>query len=101
GEAKRTYAYVLTYVLYLCSWLSLALSLLAPSLVTLLTTPSFQRAEEVVPLLVFGGTAFIAFNVMSIGIGRAKKTQFNWVVTGFPALRKIGAHDSPAPPHGV
>jgi O-antigen/teichoic acid export membrane protein len=101
GEAKRTYAYVLTYVLYLCSWLSLALSLLAPWLVSLLTTPRFQRAEEVVPLLVFGGTAFIAFNVMSIGIGRAKKTQFNWVITGGAALVNIGLNFVLIPPYGM
>ena len=32
-EAKRTYAFVLTYVLYICCWASLALSLLAPWIV--------------------------------------------------------------------
>jgi O-antigen/teichoic acid export membrane protein len=101
GEAKRTYGYVLTYVLYLCCWLSLALSLLAPWLVRLLATPRFHRAEEVVPLLVFGGTAFIAFNVMSIGIGRAKKTQFNWVITGGAALVNIGLNFVLIPPYGM
>jgi O-antigen/teichoic acid export membrane protein len=100
-EAKRTYGFVLTYVLYLCCWLSLALSLLAPWLVRLLTTPKFYRAEEVVPLLVFGGTAFIAFNVMSIGIGRAKKTQFNWVITGGAALVNIGLNFVLIPPYGM
>jgi O-antigen/teichoic acid export membrane protein len=100
-EAKRTYGYVLTYVLYLCCWLSLALSLLAPWLVRLLATPRFHRAEEVVPLLVFGGTAFIAFNVMSIGIGRAKQTQFNWVVTGTAALVNIGLNFALIPPYGM
>jgi O-antigen/teichoic acid export membrane protein len=88
-------------VLYLCCWLSLALSLLAPWLVRLLTTPKFYRAEEVVPLLVFGGTAFIAFNVMSIGIGRAKKTQFNWVITGGAALVNIGLNFVLIPPYGM
>ena len=92
---------MLTYVLYLCCWLSLALSLLAPWLVRLLATPRFYRAEEVVPLLVFGGTAFIAFNVMSIGIGRAKKTQFNWVVTGAAALVNIGLNFALIPPYGM
>ena len=53
------------------------------------------------PLLVFGGTAFIAFNVMSIGIGRAKKTQFNWVVTGVAALVNIGLKLRLIPPYGM
>jgi O-antigen/teichoic acid export membrane protein len=55
----------------------------------------------VVPLLVFGGTAFIAFNVMSIGIGRAKRTQFNWVVTGAAALVNVGLNFALIPPYGM
>ena len=100
-EAKRTYGFVLTYVLYLCCWLSLTVSLLAPWLVRLLATPKFYSASEVVPLLVFGATAFIAFNVMSIGIGRAKKTQFNWVVTGAAAAVNIGLNFALIPPYGM
>ena len=85
AEAKRAYGFVLTYVLYITSWAALALSLLSPWLVRLLTTPRFYAGARVVPLLVFGAVAFIGFNVMSIGIGRAKRTQFNWVVTGTAA----------------
>src|SRR4029453_68126 len=88
-------------VMYACCWLSLALSLLAPWLVRLLTTPKFYGASEVVPLLVFGGTAFIAFNVMSIGIGRAKQTQFNWVVTGVAAIVNVGLCFALIPPYGM
>jgi len=101
NEAKRTYGFVLTYVLYICCWLSLTVSLLAPWLVRLLTTPSFYSAAEVVPLLVFAVTAFVAFNVMSIGIGRAKKTQFNWVVTGGAALLNISLNFVLIPPYGM
>ena len=100
-EAKRAYGFVLTYVLYICCWLSLALSLLAPWLVRLLATPRFYEGSRVVPLLVFGGTAFIAFNVMSIGIGRAKATQFNWVVTGFAAAVNIVVNLALIPPYGM
>ena len=100
-EAKSTYAFVLTYVMYACCWLSLTLSLLAPWIVRLLTTPKFYSASEVVPLLVFGATSFIAFNVMSIGIGRAKKTQFNWVITGTAALVNIGLNFVLIPPYGM
>jgi O-antigen/teichoic acid export membrane protein len=100
-EAKRTYGFVLTYVLYACCWLSLTLSLLAPWLVHLLTTPRFYPASRVVPLLVFGATAFIAFNVMSIGIGRAKKTQFNWVVTGAAAAVNVGVNFVLIPRYGM
>src|SRR5206468_12646442 len=66
-----------------------------------LATPGFCRGAEVVPLLVFGATAFIAFNVMSIGIGRAKRTQFNWVVTGAAALVNVGLNFALIPPYGM
>jgi O-antigen/teichoic acid export membrane protein len=39
--------------------------------------------------------------VMSIGIGRAKKTQFNWVVTGAAALVNIGLNFLLVPPYGM
>ena len=100
-EAKRTYGFVLTYVLYLSCWMSLALSLLAPWIVRLLTVPALYPGSRVVPLLVFGGTAFIAFNLMSIGIGRAKRTQFNWVVTGAAALVNVGLNVALIPPFGM
>ena len=101
NEAKRAYGFVLTYVLYISCWMSLALSLLAPWIVRLLTTPRFYAGARVVPLLAFGATAFIAFNVMSIGIGRAKQTQMNWVVTGTAAALNIGLNFWLIPAYGM
>ena len=83
-EAKRTYAYVLTYLVALASWLALALGLLSPWLVRLLATPDYYEGGRVVALLAFGGVAYAAYIVMAIGVGRAKRTQFNWVITGAP-----------------
>jgi O-antigen/teichoic acid export membrane protein len=100
-EAKRTYGFVLTYVLFFSCWMSLALGLLAPWIVRVLTRPAFYPGSRVVPILAFGATAFIAFNVMSIGIGRAKKTQFNWVVTGVAAAVNIGINLILIPPYGM
>ena len=51
-EAKRTYSYVLTYLLFVCSWISVALGVLAPWLVHLLARgPGFARAADAVALL--------------------------------------------------
>src|SRR4051794_25490194 len=100
-EAKRAYGFVLTYVLYVSCWMSLTLSLLAPWIVRLLTAPAFYGGARVVPLLAFGATAFIAFNVMSIGIGRAKQTQLNWVVTGSAAALNIGLNFWLIPAYGM
>ncbi len=82
GEAKRTYAFVLTYLVAAASWLALALGLLSPWLVRLLATPEYYEGGRVVALLAFGGVAYAGYIVIAIGVGRAKRTKFNWVITG-------------------
>src|SRR5205823_680338 len=42
GEARRTYSFVLTYVVVVLSWVALALGALAPWLVDLLTAPPMR-----------------------------------------------------------
>ena len=67
-DAKRTYAFVLTYLVVLCSWVSLALGVLAPWLVDVLAPkPEFARAAEAVAPLAFAATAYAAYTVIAIG----------------------------------
>ncbi|MGH2933450.1 MAG: oligosaccharide flippase family protein, partial [Gaiellaceae bacterium] len=89
-EAKRTYAFVLTYLLAFTSWVALAFGALAPWIVSLLTNPRYQRAEKGVALLVFAETLYAGYVVLAIGSGRARRTQLNWVVTGFGAAVNVG-----------
>jgi O-antigen/teichoic acid export membrane protein len=101
GEAKRTYAFVLTYLVVVASWLALALGLLAPWLVRLLTQPEFYEGQRVVAPLAFGGMAYAAYIVMAIGVGRAKRTQFNWLITGVAALVNVALNLLLIPPYGM
>jgi O-antigen/teichoic acid export membrane protein len=89
-EARRTYAFVLTYLLAFASWMSLALGGLAPWWTELLTAPRYHRAAEGVALLAFAGAVYAGYTVLAIGSGRARKTQLNWVVTGAGALANVG-----------
>src|SRR5206468_7723640 len=73
-EARRTYAFVLTYLLVAALWLALALGALAPWLTSLLTDPRYQRAEKGVALLAFAGAAYAGYTVLAIGSGRARRT---------------------------
>jgi len=101
-EAKRTYGFVLTYLLFVFSWLALILGLLAPWLVRLLTgRAEFHEGARVVPLTAFALTALGGYIVVSIGIGRARKTQFNWVVTGVAALLDIALNFALVPSFGM
>jgi O-antigen/teichoic acid export membrane protein len=89
-EARRTYSFVLTYLLSFASWAALALGALAPWWVALLTNPRFQRAQEAVALLAFAFAIYAGYTVLAIGSGRARRTQFNWVVTGVGAAVNVG-----------
>ena len=100
-EARSTYAWVLTYVVLLSSWVSLALGVLSPWLARLLTRPEFYEGARVVSLLAFAGVAFIAYTVVAIGVGRARRTQFNWVVTGVAAALNIGLNFVLVPRYGM
>jgi O-antigen/teichoic acid export membrane protein len=90
GEARRTYAYVLTYLLLITCWLSLALGALAPWIVDLFDPKHhFGRSAEAVPVLCFATAAYSGYSVLAIGIGRMRQTQLNWVVSGFAAIVNI------------
>jgi O-antigen/teichoic acid export membrane protein len=100
-EARHTYGYVLTYLVLVSSWLALALGLLSPWIVHLLTTPAFYPASRVVAPLSFAAVAFAGYIVMAIGVGRARRTQFNWVVTGIGAAVNVGLNIALIPPYGM
>jgi O-antigen/teichoic acid export membrane protein len=101
-EAKRTYAFVLTYLLAFSSWIALLLGALAPWWTRLLTgSPAYQRAEEGVALLAFAGAVYAGYTVLAIGSGRARKTQLNWVVTGVGAAANIALNFWLIPAYGM
>jgi O-antigen/teichoic acid export membrane protein len=100
-EARRTYSMVLTYLLFVCCWLSLGIGLLAPWLVRLLTTPPFYSSARVVAPLAFALAAYAGYTVVVIGLGRAGKTGFNWIVTGAAALLDTGLNIAFIPRYGM
>jgi O-antigen/teichoic acid export membrane protein len=101
-EARRTYAFVLTYLLAFASWVALALGGLAPWWTRLLTSkPGYIRAEKGVALLAFAFAIYAGYTVLAIGSGRARKTQLNWVVTGVGALVNVGLNFWLIPAYGM
>src|SRR6202043_617014 len=99
---KRTYSYVLTYLLFLTCWMSLALGALAPWIVALLDPKHhFGRSAEAVPILCFATAAYSGYSVLAIGIGRMRQTQFNWVVSGVAAVANVVLNIVLIPPYGM
>jgi O-antigen/teichoic acid export membrane protein len=100
-EAKRTYAFVLTYLVYVTSWVATGLALLSPWLVAWIAAPKFESASRVVGPLAFAVVAFAGYVVLAIGVGRARRTQFNWVVTGAAAIVNVSLNLLLIPPFGM
>ena len=100
-EAKRTYAWVLTYLVVLSTWIATTLALLSPWLVAWLTDPQFASASRVVGPLAFAAVSFGGFIVLSIGIGRARRTQFTWVITGVAAVVNVTLNLTLIPSYGM
>jgi O-antigen/teichoic acid export membrane protein len=102
AEALRTYAFVLTYLVFITSWVALGLGLLAPWIVGLLSSDSsFDEGARVVAVLAFAKAAYAAYIVMAIGVGRARRTQFNWVIAGGAALVNVALNLALVPPYGM
>jgi len=103
AAAKRTYSFVLTYLLFICCWISIALGALAPWIVRILapSQPAFYRADEAVGVLAFAATAYAGYTVLAIGIGRARQTQFNWIISGIAAALNIALNFALIPPYGM
>jgi O-antigen/teichoic acid export membrane protein len=102
NAAKRTYAYVLTYLLFITCWMSLAFGSMAPWIVHLINPKgTFARSADAVPLLCFATAAYSGYSVLAIGIGRMRKTQLNWVVTGAAALVNIAINIALIPVYGM
>ena len=100
-EARRTYGFVLTYLVLLSTWMATGLALLSPWIVEWIAAPSFASSSRVVGPLAFAAVAFAGYIVVAIGIGRSRRTQFNWVVTGAAAVVNICLNLLLIPPYGM
>jgi len=101
SEARRTYGYVLTYLVFVTTWVATALALLSPWIVEWIAAPTFAESSRVVGPLAFSTVAFAAYIVVAIGVGRAKRTQFNWFVTGAAAGVNVVLNLLLIPPYGM
>ena len=100
-EAKSAYGFVLTYLVLISTWVATALALLSPWLVRWLAAPQYASASRVVGPLAFSTVAFAGYIVIAIGVGRARRTQFNWIVSGLAAIVNIGLCFALIPSHGM
>jgi O-antigen/teichoic acid export membrane protein len=101
NEAKSTYAYVLSYLTVITAWVALALTLFSPWIVGLLAADKFAESSKVVGPLAFSTVSYGAYIVVAIGVGRSRRTQFNWIVTAAGAAVNFGLNILLIPSYGM
>src|SRR4051794_37227929 len=90
-EARRVYRAVLTYWMLLASWVVLGLALLRVGIIRLLPhDAAWAGAADPMAITAAGLAFYGGYYVVGVAVGRVKKTQFNWVVTGVAAVISIG-----------
>jgi O-antigen/teichoic acid export membrane protein len=62
---------------------------------------SFWPGADVVAPLAFAGALWGAYTVVAIGIGRLRRTQFNWVITGSAAAIDVVLNLLLIPTYGI
>jgi O-antigen/teichoic acid export membrane protein len=101
-EAKRAYAFVLTYLMLIAAWAALALSLFAPWLVHWLgRKPGYWPADTAIPPLAFSSVFFAGFIVVTIAAGRTRRTQFNWIAATAAAIVNFSLNVWLIPAYGM
>jgi O-antigen/teichoic acid export membrane protein len=88
-EARRAYAFIVTYFLLLAAFVVLALSLEARWVARALAAPQFFGSYEAVPLVATGVTLYALYLVLVVIVGRTGRTEFNFPVTAVAAGTNI------------
>jgi O-antigen/teichoic acid export membrane protein len=100
-EARRAYAYIVTYFLLLASIVVLALSLEARWVARALAAPQFFESYKAVPLVSIGATLYALYMVLAVVVGRVGRTELNFPVTAAAAIVNVALNLALVPPYGL
>ena len=100
-EARRVYRAVLTAWVGLAAWVVLGLALLRRPIMDAVAPDEFLAAADAMAIIATGLALYGAYYVVAVAVGRAKRTQFNWVVTGTAAVVNVALCIALIPDHGV
>jgi O-antigen/teichoic acid export membrane protein len=89
GEARVVYRSVLTVWLLVALAVVLPLALARDWLVATLAGEKWLGGADAMALTALGLAFYGAYYVVGVAVGRAKRTQLNWVVTGIAAVANV------------
>ncbi|HVY79249.1 MAG TPA: lipopolysaccharide biosynthesis protein [Solirubrobacterales bacterium] len=78
GEARRTYAAVVTWFVTGCAFVVTGMWLFSRWIVRALTTPQFYDSFEAIGLVATGVTLYALYMVLVVILGRTGRTEFNF-----------------------
>ncbi|MDX6573441.1 MAG: hypothetical protein QOC86_2597 [Gaiellales bacterium] len=100
-EARRVYRSVLTVWLLVALAAVLPLALAREWVIAVLAGEKWRGGADAMALLALGLAFYGAYYVVGVAVGRAKRTQLNWVVTGVAAVTNVVLCLVLIPPYGA
>jgi O-antigen/teichoic acid export membrane protein len=100
-EARAVYRSVLTVWLLVALAVVLPLALAREWLIAVLAGEQWREGADAMALTALGLAFYGAYYVVGVAVGRAKRTQLNWVVTGVAAVTNVVLCIVLIPGHGA
>ena len=101
GEARRSYALVVTWFAVLLAFAVTGLWLLARWIVRLLATDEFFASHEAIGLLATGISLYALYLALVVILGRTGRTEFNFPATAAATAVNVGLNLALVPPLGI
>jgi O-antigen/teichoic acid export membrane protein len=101
GEARRTYAAVVTWFVTGCAFVVAGLWLLSRWIVRALAAPEFFGSYKAIGLVATGVTLYALYMVLVVILGRTGRTEFNFPATAAALAANIALNLALVPPLGI
>jgi O-antigen/teichoic acid export membrane protein len=101
GEARRTYAAVVTWFTAGCAFVVAGMWLLSRWIVRALAAPEFFGSYKAIGLVATGVTLYALYMVLVVILGRTGRTEFNFPATAAALAANIVLNLALVPPLGI
>jgi O-antigen/teichoic acid export membrane protein len=101
GEARRTYAAVVTWFTAGCAFVVAGMWLLSRWIVRALAAPEFFGSYKAIGLVATGVTLYALYMVLVVILGRTGRTEFNFPATAAALAANVALNLALVPPLGI
>jgi O-antigen/teichoic acid export membrane protein len=101
GEARRTYAAVVTWFVTGCAFVVAGMWLLSRWIVRALAAPEFFGSYKAIGLIATGVTLYALYMVLVVILGRTGRTEFNFPATAAALAANVALNLALVPPLGI